>query len=177
MVVRILALDLATNFGWALGSPEDGVLQSGSHRLGKTGEDVGLFLHQFRTWLTDAIAGKTPDAIAFEQPVLPDARKTSITTLRKLYSLAGLTELIAHDAKIDCVEANTSDICTHFLGKGFPRKRDPRKKATIAKCRERGWRVSDDNHADALALLDFILSRQRPELALESTPLFSTRAA
>lgn len=174
--VRILALDLATVTGFACGSITT-VIDHGSVRLPKTGEDVGLFLFHFRKWLTESIGRLEPDTIFFESPVLPGRGKTSLITLRKLYSLAGLTELIAHDKAIDCREANTSDITTHFLGKSAPRFGDARKKATVARCIERGWKVVDDNDADSLALLDYAFALIRPELALDATPLFGRAAA
>lgn len=169
----LLALDIATCSGYAIGSIERGVVEHGSHRIPKTGNDVGAFLAHYRLWLTDLVIRIAPWTIFFEAPVLPGHGKTSLITLRKLYSLAGVTELIAHDRGIDCREANVNDITTHFLGMTAPRFGDARKKATMAKCRERGWRVIDDNDADALALLDYALSLIKPERALEATPLFA----
>lgn len=172
-MTTILALDIATCTGFAIGDPENGVTDHGSHRLPKTGDDIGAFLSAYRDWLTAKICECKPWTVIFEAPVLPGTGKTSIGTLRRLYSLAGLTELVAHDNKLDCQEANVSDITTHFVGANAPRFGDKRKQATIAKCRERGWRVIDDNDADALALLDYALSLVKPARALDSTPLFS----
>jgi hypothetical protein len=171
--MKLLALDLATCTGFALGSTEQGVLEHGSHRILKTGEDVGLYLVTFRDWLLALVARTDPWTIYFEAPVLLGRDKTSLNTLRKLYGLAGMTEVVAHDRGIDCREANTSNIVTHFCGKGSPRYGDERKKATMAKCRERGWTITDDNDADALALLDYALAQIKPEHALQSTPLFA----
>jgi hypothetical protein len=168
--MRILALDLASCTGWACGSIPEGVVEHSSYQLPKTGEDVGMFLAYFRKWLESTIARNRPGEVIFESPILPD--KTSISTLRKLYSLAGLTELVALDHKLVCREANISEICTHFLCRGYPRKSELRKKATVAQCRVRGWPTKDDNDADALALLDYALALKQPSRALASTPLF-----
>ena len=168
----ILSLDLATTAGWAFGSPENGVCGYGAHRLPKTGDDVGAYLAAFREWLTKRIEVIKPWTIYFESPVMMGRGKTTLTTLRKIYSPAGVTELVAHDHGLDCREANVSDISTHFLGKGAPRIGDARKKATIARCRERGWQPECDNAADALALLDYAFSLIAPQHALEATPLF-----
>lgn len=168
----ILALDLATCFGWAYGSAERGPTASSSHRLPKTGEEIGSFLSAFRGCLDSMIRDLQPDEIFFESPILRGKGTTSLGTLRKLYSLAGMTELVALDHGLVCREANISDICTHFLGKGYPRKREARKAATIERCRSRGWQPKDDNHADALALLDYAFATKQPARAIEATPLF-----
>jgi hypothetical protein len=173
MTSRILALDLATATGFACGSIDEGIVEHGTHRMPKTGEDVGLFLAHFREWLSGVTEHLQPWTIFFEAPVLPGRDKTSLITLRKLYSLAGLTELVAHDRQIDCREANASDITTHFIGKGAPRYGQRRKDATMQKCRDRGWTFVDENDADALALLDYALSLLKPERAIEATPLFA----
>jgi crossover junction endodeoxyribonuclease RuvC len=168
--MRILALDLASCTGWACGSTSEGVLEHSSYQLPKTGEDVGMFLAYFRKWLESTIARNRPGELIFESPILP--RKTNIITLRKLYSLAGRTEEIAYDLHLKCREENIGKICTHFLGRGYPAKGEPRKRATMTQCRARGWTVKDDNDADALALLDYALALEQPNRALDATPLF-----
>lgn len=171
--MRILALDLASKLGFAFGSAAEGVLGSGSHKLPVTGENVGQFLHAYCVWLHDKISETSAGEVIFEMPVLPNLGKTSLVTLRKLYSLCGVTELLAHERQIACTEANLSDIRSHALGKGnVPRKRDLVKPAIIAWCRARGWTVRDDNQADALALLSFRLSHFDPVAAIRATPLF-----
>jgi crossover junction endodeoxyribonuclease RuvC len=175
-MTRLLALDLSSHTGFACGSVQEGIVESGTFHIPKTGENVGLFLAHYRKWLDSTITRYEPWTVFFEAPVLPGRGKAGLLILRKLYSLAGLTELVTHDRSLDCREANTSDIVTHFCGKGSPRFGDARKKATIAKCRERGWSPRDDNEADALALLDYAFSLIKPAHALEATPLFQGAA-
>lgn len=176
--MRVLALDLATCTGFALGSLADGVIEYGSHRLPKTGEDVGLFLIHHRDTLDRLIARTKPDELIFESPALFGAKKTTLATLRKLYGLAGVTEMVAMEAGITCFEENIETITTHFLGKGpgVPRRGDARKEATVKRCRERGWPTRDDNQADALALLDLALALKDPARAMDATPLFGSGA-
>jgi hypothetical protein len=169
---HILALDLATCTGFAVGSSGVSVQAHGSFRLPKTGQDVGRYLVHFRDWLSARISEYEPWTIYFESPMLMGLKKTTPMVARKLNSLAGVTEMVATDRGIDCREANVSNICTHFLGRGYPRKRERRKAATMSKCRELGWNPNDDNSADALALLDYALSLIEPSSALRSTPLF-----
>lgn len=175
---RILALDLATCTGFACGSLREGVVEHGSHTLPKTGANVGLFLVFFRKFLTDTIIRLAPGALIYESPIL-FGMKSNITTLRKLYCLGGMTEVVAQDLNLDCTEENVETITTHFLGKGkgVPRRGDERKRATVARCVERGWDPGDHNAADALALLDLALSLKSPGHALQSTPLFGAGGA
>lgn len=179
--VRVLALDLATNTGWACGSTEGTPVSHGICAMPKTGEDIGWFLSHFRAWLLEAIDEMEPDQIVFEMPIMPE--KTSIATLRKLYSLAGVTELVARDRKILVTEANLNEIRGHFIGiKQAPKDvpKDKRRKwikdKVIAECRKRGFSVSGDDDADALALLSLRLSQLSKDYSLNGAPLFAKAA-
>lgn len=171
--MRILALDLATHFGFACGSVKEGMVESGSYKIPPTHENLGLFGAYFRRWLDGAITRLEPAVIIYESPILPGVGQTNLATLRKLYGLCLLTEVIADDHSVVCEEANLSDIRAHALGKGnIPRKRDDVKRAVIAWCRSRGWNPLDDNHADALALLSYRLALIDRSFALKAMPLF-----
>lgn len=171
---KILALDLATTTGFALGD-RSGVILSGSRRLPKTGDDLGRFGRAFRDWLLIGLRRHKPELIAYEQPMLRGA-DTNINTLRKLYGLAFMVETVAGDTEfqIPCVEVNNGDWIKHFLGAGnVPRDSIARKKAVFRICGIRGWKVEDYDEGDALAILDYAISCQSAEAALEATPLFA----
>jgi hypothetical protein len=175
--VKTLALDLATNIGFALGD-RSGVILSGSRRLPKTGDDLGRFGRAFRDWLITGLRRHTPELVAYEQPMLRGA-STNLNTLRKLYGLAFMVETICGDAKlwnhpIPVVEVNNGDWIKHFLGAGnVPRDSDARKKAVFRVCGIRGWKPEDYDEGDALAILDFVHATQSPAHALQATPLFA----
>jgi crossover junction endodeoxyribonuclease RuvC len=165
----ILALDLATITGYALGDHE-GIKLSGARRMPDTGADLYRFGSAFRHWLTTGLERHRPDRVAFEQPIL--SKETQLVTCRKLYGLAYHTELICGDLAIPCGEVNMSDWRKHFLGKGYPRKRKDVKAAVMARCRDRGFKFSTDDEAEAIAILDYVLSCENPNFALGATPLF-----
>lgn len=175
--MKTLALDLATNIGFALGD-RSGVILSGSRRLPSTGDDLGRFGRAFRDWLITGLQRHTPELVAYEQPMLRGG-STNMNTLRKLYGLAFMTETICGDLKIfnhaiPVVEVNNGDWIKHFLGAGnVPRDSDARKKAVFRVCGIRGWRPEDYDEGDALAILDFVHATQSPEFALQATPLFA----
>lgn len=160
----LLALDLASKFGFAVGTP-GGVIAHGSHQLPSTGCDIGAFLFRYESWLRAAIARWGVEEVVFESPVLP--AQTNIHTLRKLYSLCGLTELICSNGRIPVSEANLSHIRKHFVGVPRAPRTVPQaerrkwiKDATITECRRRGFRPVDDNDADSLALFSYTLAQK-----------------
>lgn len=180
--VRVLALDLSTNTGWACGSTEGTPVSHGVCAMPKTGEDIGWYLHHFRAWLIEAIDEMAPDQIVFEAPIMPS--QTSIATLRKLYSLAGVTELVARDRKILVWESQLDHIRSHFIGitrapRDVPKdkRRQWIKNKVIAECQRRGFSVCGDDDADAIALLSLRLSQLSKDYSLNAAPLFAKDAA
>lgn len=172
----ILALDLATTTGFSYASPAaieawagtpleahgrrlEGVVY-GSHRLPKTGEDVGWFLDAFDLWLHDMITGLGPATCVFEAPWI--GPQTSQDTARKLMNLAGHTELVCRRARLKYRECNNASVRKHFIGQGRGARADL-KRQTIAMCRLRGWDPADDNAADGLALLDYSIACLAPK--------------
>jgi Holliday junction resolvasome RuvABC endonuclease subunit len=182
-MTRVLALDLATNTGWACGSTEGTPVSHGVVTMPKTGDDLGWYLCHFRDWLNLACDDMEPEQIVFESPIMPEG--TSIQTLRKLYSLCGVTELVARERKILVTEANLAQIRKHFIGtsKAPSDIKDARvrrmwlKNRTIEECCKRGFSATDDNDADAIALLSLRLSQLDASYSLRATPLFAKDAA
>lgn len=170
--MRILCLDLATSLGWACGGP-DRPISHGVIKLPKTGEDIGRFLAAYREWLGHAIEEMAPTEIIFEAPILLGL--TSITTLRKLYSLAGVTELVAFDYELPVREANLTDIRKHFIGVTRApkeivkeRRRQWMKDRIVGECRGRGFDVAGDDDADAIAILSYGISLKHPSFVLQA---------
>lgn len=168
----ILALDLATVVGFALGDVR-GVKISGSRRLPATGDDIGAFAHAFRGWLTTGLNRHKPTKVVYEQPILRGT-DTTLATCRKLYGLAWQTELTCKDLGYGVEEINISDWRVHFLGRGnVPRERKDIKAAVMQMCRVRGFHFDDDNEAEAIAILDYAIACGSPASAIRATPLFA----
>lgn len=170
--MRVLALDTARRTGWAYGEFE-GPRLFGAFELPQTGERIAPYLIMFEKYVHDLIATHRPQKIAFESPLL-NPRRDNVVKNRKLYGLVNSIEVIAHKMDIPCVEESIGRIRTHFLGKGFPRKSDAVNIAIKVRCRELGWDVPHNytDEASALALLDYILSLEKPALAVNAKPLF-----
>ena len=172
----ILALDLATNLGWARGKigedPAHGAL-----RLAAVGSTPGEIGRGFLRWFKDQMAFK-PAFVTFEAPMPPSqmAGKTTAQTARILMGLAFMAESCATSAGIRYIrEVRVRDVRNHFIGSGP--KSAIAKRMTIERCQQVGWDPIDDNAADALALWDYQSSilRQKLKLQPKSGPLFQRR--
>lgn len=158
----VLALDLATVTGWAVGPLPKRPLTlleatvrkppqplSGIFRVARPGTNVGKFLSNYGDWLERMITDHQVQGLIFESPILP-AHSDMVAT-RKLVGLAGVTEMVAHDMGIRWVrEGYPSQVKLHICGYGGPGK-ERVKQALMA----RDWSFADDNEADALALHDY----------------------
>lgn len=153
---RLLTLDLATNTGFCVGSPDNPNPTFGSFRIPPTGDDVGKFGLTFRGWIAELFDWHQPDFVVFEMPILP--QKTNLMTVRKLTGLAMLTEMECRQRKVSVREGRASSVKKFFTGSGKAGKLD-----TMAICRRYGWNVKTDDEADACALWAYSVSIHAPE--------------
>ena len=141
----LLALDLGTTTGWAL-SPPGGPIASGTVSFRPSRYDGGGMRYlRFRGWL-DSIAEDSglPGAIHFEE-----VRRHVGTDAAHVYGglLAILTSW-CEQRGIAYQGVPVGTIKRHITGKG-----NADKAAVIAAVRARGFNPTDDNEADALAIL------------------------
>ena len=149
--MNVLALDLGTSTGWAMRSL-DGHVISGveSFKPGRF-EGGGMRYLRFKRWLTD-LKGTTEGlgAVYFEE-----VRRHAGVDAAHVYGgfLATLTAWCEHHS-IPYQGVPVGTIKRHATGKGNASKAD-----VIAAMRALGHEPSDDNEADALALLSFATTR------------------
>ena len=168
-----LALDLATVSGWAIadGSAEP---EYGSQRMGKRNCSLGECFLFFDAWLTERIADWRPAVVVFEAPIM--VKRGSVMVVQRLMGLAAIAELVTLKAGLKIYRAEGSTVTKAFTGRGgrFPGGSDEKKRLVIETCRRYGWAPTDDNAADALAILHYaqsILNRQ-DAVDRASGPLF-----
>lgn len=163
---RILALDLATIVGWAAaglgewrpiaplqlpGAPPTWEPNGGIKNLAELKQyrdDHGSMFSGFRDWLDGLITSWGIVIVVKEAPVMhsyPDALRISL-------GLGSIAELVARDRDIPIFEKAPKAIKKFATGNG-----NANKPMMVAAAKARGWHVVDDNHADALWLLDFTL--------------------
>lgn len=173
-MTRVLALDLARLTGWAVGS-QAGVEGFGVHEFLKT-DNMGEYGMAARITFRRMLAEVEPDAVVFEAPILRPGRiehnrrggaflKVIDTPakLRKIYGLPFELGVECFRADVPVDEANMSSVRSHFLFGKVPRSSEEIELAVKAMARMRGWAVTDDNEADALATLDYQLALIDPK--------------
>jgi len=144
---NILAIDIGTTTGWALGL-RDGRLHSGSESFAPRRNDgPGQRWLKFQAWLGQRaqIAGEI-QAIYYERVL----RHTAVQAAHVYGGFEAHLQAWADRNRVRLVGVPVSVIKKSATGKG-----NANKDAMVAAMRERGHRVVDDNHADALALLEY----------------------
>ena len=159
-VVRILALDLASKTGWAAWDGADvadangeraegsGLVASGVQSFPRSrGDSLGMFLLRFRGWIRRTVAEFRPDVIAHELSIVgPRANKLAIDMEALLR-----TECAAQG--LENVGVPVGTLKKHATGNGRASKAE----MVQAALDRWGVEIEDDNHADALCVLAWVL--------------------
>lgn len=140
--MNLLALDLASKTGWASWT---GQLESGVQAFDvRRGESPGMRYLRFRRWLEDMAQLVAPELVIYEQPFLMrsgHAAEIALGLATRVQELCAL-RAIEHQA------INGSRLKKWTTGRGNAGK--PEMMAAVAY----KWKtVTDDNEADAIALL------------------------
>ena len=151
----LLALDLGTTTGWALRAPEGQIAHGFVSFKSQRFEGGGMRYLRFRRWLTDmkaTVAGTQGiGAVYFEE-----VRRHMGVDAAHVYGglLATLTAWCEHH-QIPYQGVPVGTIKKHATGKGNAGKDE-----VIAAMRALGHAVTDDNEADALAILHWAIDTQ-----------------
>lgn len=168
----ILALDLATLLGWACSMPGEAPRFGSFHIVSDRGD--GYFFASFEGWLTDIIAVHDPRLMVVEAPVLNHGNgrdgknRTSIQTAFRLMGLVAIAMKVAEQKGVRYDRANNSSIKKDATGNGHATKPDMVRAMVL-----RGWRVNNDNEADALAILFWAERKWAPKTPRAIGPLFA----
>lgn len=153
--VSLLSLDLGTTTGWAV-LHRDGTITSGSESF-KPGrfEGGGMRFLRFKRWLTEvknSVDGL--DAVYFEE-----VRRHAGVDAAHAYGgfMAHLTAWCEHH-QIPYQGVPVGTIKRHVTGKG-----NADKAAMVAAVTALGYSPTDDNEADAIALLLWAVAHHTPE--------------
>lgn len=146
--MAILALDLGTYTGWAVLNSDRTQTTSGSVSFeSKRHEGAGMRFLQFRRWLDSFNSKHEVTEVYFEE-----VRRHSGTTAAHIYGgfVATLTAWCEY-YNIPYISVPVATIKKSATGKG-----NANKIAVIAAMRKAGYKPTNDNEADALALLSYV---------------------
>lgn len=151
--MSIMALDLATKFGFAIGEPHQ-VPRSGSKRL-KDGEDPAARAYKrIAQWLRDEFILEIPEAVFVEKPISAMAGGLSnSSTIIMLNGLVAVVHGICGCYGVRCVEVPVSTVRKRLLGRG--RVTGDPKRLTLENLKMRGLLSSDcfdTDQSDAVAI-------------------------
>lgn len=151
-MTTILALDLGTTTGWALFQPPGGIISGTWNLKPRRFDGGGMRFVRFQQQLDQLIATTAVNHVCFEE-----VRRHAGTDAAHVYGglMATLTAW-CETRKIPYEGVSVGSIKKTWTGKG-----NADKALMIKTARDRGFEVTDDNEADALALLDFKLKEIR----------------
>jgi crossover junction endodeoxyribonuclease RuvC len=173
-MTTVLALDLASVTGWAVGEP-GGEPVHGSLRFASRGASHEAVFAGALKWMNDAITEYRPHTVVWEAPMPTSFKTSNVNTTTLLYGLPAVIGTVAYIRGVFGIrKAETRDVRLHFIGQNPKRVRA--KPLVMQKCRAMRWEVEDDNEADALATWSYMCSLLDPRLALKVTPPFGRSA-
>lgn len=143
--MAILALDLGTTTGWAL-KVQHGPINSGTLSLKPSRfEGGGMRFLRFRHWLEELARYEAKiSAVYFEEV----RRHRGVDAAHVYGGLMGQLTAWCEEAGVPYLGVPVGTIKRHATGRG-----NADKDAMIAAAKALGYRPSDDNEADAIALL------------------------
>ena len=145
----ILALDLATQTGWAYSSA--GIVSSGSQGFQiKKNEGLGQRFLKFRSWLRDQIEVIKPELVVYEEVM-----RWSSSAAAKCY--CGLLAILMTECESKSIKYEGIGVGT--IKKAATKKGNATKEEMIQAARAQGYKPKDDNEADAIHLLHIFLDR------------------
>lgn len=174
---RVLALDIATVTGFAVDRPTGGDKPlTGTFRSEHDGDDFGQAYVEFERQLCDLIAVHNPEVLTFEAALVVGGnrgttRPTNINTIRKLFGLSSVAELVGTRAGLTVYEAHIQTVRRHFCGNGRAEKPE-----VYDRCRLLGWDVKSMDASDAAAIWDYTRHTLR-QPNLVAGPIFAGRQA
>lgn len=171
--MRGLYFDTATCTGWACGDLRAQPVFGHFHIINK--HAVAPFLIEAEGHMERLILKHEPDVMGYEAPLLHG--RDNPDRLRRLYGLVNILDILSVRYEIPCHAYSMGQVRVHFLGRNYPKDTKRVKIALNNKCRKLGFRVQTDDESDALAGLDYMLSLQKPDKALDTTPLFQSKAS
>jgi hypothetical protein len=145
----ILALDLGTHCGWALRTRGGRILSGCETFSTRKREGPGHRYVRYRAWLAETFEGGV-DRVYYERVM---AHAEGAWLAAHMYGALEAILLAYCDVRAaPCDGFGVGQVKKHWTGHGNAKKDD-----MIAEARRRGFRSSNDNECDAIAILDLAI--------------------
>lgn len=166
----ILALDLATQTGWAAGAPNT-LPRYGSFRIEAGGKQSAA---TFARTIDRLIREHHVELVFFEQPVMGsgDKKFANFKSKRLLFGLTHTTEAVAQMAGCRVFEVPIATWRKHFLGNARYEREDA-KRAAMTRARQLGYRPETEDEAEALGIWDYAASLKSRSHGWDTSPLMT----
>jgi hypothetical protein len=143
---NILSLDLGNEFGWAI--KKSATIDSGSDWLSKKGTtDHGRKFYNWACWLNDM---HDIESVYYEKVM----RHVSVHSAHAYGGYLAILQMWTHKRNIECSGVGVGQIKKFWTGNGRATK-----EMMIAEANKRGFDTDNDNCADALALLHYVVAK------------------
>lgn len=140
----VLAIDPGANMGWAMLCSTGEVVSGHTFHPGKVDERLA----SFQTWLGHRLPAK---CLVIERPIGIQGRAND-----SLFGMLGIARALAWEAGVSFLPVAPMSAKKAATGSGKAKKED-----VLAWACERYGEVTSDDEADALAVLQYWLDRQR----------------
>jgi len=175
-LIRVLALDTSTHTGWAHDNDAGNGPNWGTFNLpGWRPADVDKSGAALIEFVKVTVARKHITHVVIERPFTVyghAADRKNPDLAAALMAFASVCGAAAVYAGIDAKNVRVvspSSVRKHFIDNG---RHPEAKMAVMRRCRALGWKIDNDNEADALACWDYAKSILDPGWAARSTPLW-----
>lgn len=154
-----LALDPATNCGWAAWTPGMEKPASGSFELPSKDQDLGAVGFRLHVELQRLQAVHGFERVYYEAPLPPSRMmgQTQLHTIAKVFCIASHIESYCYAKQLRCRQVGQGAWRRTFVGKGAGEKTSTFKAWARERCRELGWNVRNHDEADACGILDYAI--------------------
>ncbi|MBD9476482.1 hypothetical protein IB268_26465 [Achromobacter sp. ACM01] len=156
--VNILALDLGTKTGFAL-RRRDGTCRHGTEVFTpRKSWSEGQKWARYRAWLAGVIRDEQIHRVVYEQVIRHEVKGRPVWDAAHAYgAFEAITHMVCDGFNIRAHGVNLSTVKKSFTGSGRAKKED-----MVLQAKTRGFKVVDDNNADALAILHWAVAQELP---------------
>lgn len=171
-VTRIpLALDPGDRTGWALAKPGLAKPRAGFVDMPDAGKDIGKWANAFEDWLMPFARLEGVTDIVSEAPIIAlHGGNPDINVVVKHVGILIVAAKVADRLELPpVVRANRSTVCKHFTAVGAGKRRELKARCLLH-CQTKGWAVTDENVADAIATLDWFVHDRGIDVGWDCQP-------